>query len=84
MCKPRWEIGVRWGDSCNVLPVDEGLLRGGVHGRVGGVVGRGRLAVSGAGYISIGLGDRMRAFPFAARRSVVGDSGAAGIANGKP
>lgn len=67
-----------------MFDVDEGRLWGGVHGRAGSVVGCVSSEAPGLGYMSVGLGDRMRAFPFAARRSVVGDSGAAGTANGKP
>ena len=84
MWSPRWDIGVRCGESCIRLP-DVVRLRGGVHGRAGGVEGRGKSAVSAVGYMSMGLGDRTRSLPFAAiRRAVVGDSGASGIVNGKP
>ena len=66
-----------------LLP-DTVRFRGGVHGLTGGVVERGRLAVSGVGYMSMGLRGRIRSFPFAtSHRSVVGDSGASGMLNGK-
>lgn len=60
-------------------------LRGGVHGRVGGVDDRGRLTVSGVGYMSIGLSGRIGCLPFPiVRLAVVGDSGASGTVNGNP
>lgn len=54
-----------------------------MHGRVGGMAAGERLILSGVGYMNTGLGDRTRCFSLVARcRSVVGESGASGRANG--
>jgi hypothetical protein len=56
-------------------------LRGGVHGLLG-VDGQGKLAVSGVGYINIGLEDRMRSLPLEIFDRV-GESGTEGRVRGK-
>ena len=78
MWSPRCDNGVSFADSSNaaLLP-EETRLRGGVHGLVGGVDGRADVDADGKGKrISLsGLGDRIRALPFAVDFRSVGDSG---------